>query len=58
MGIKLLPSVLSITWLMIVAPMLFSEPIGLQIADHTKAGYLGTQVFTGMLFVPGVEYFG
>jgi len=33
---------------MIVPPTLFSEPIALVLADQTKAGYLGTQVFTGM----------
>jgi len=32
---------------MIVPPTLFSEPIALVLADQTKAGYLGTQVFTG-----------
>ena len=37
---------------MIVPPTLFSEPIALVLADQTKAGYLGTQVFTGML---GIE---
>ena len=33
---------------MIVPPTLFSEPIALVLADQTKAGYLGTQVFTGL----------
>lgn len=46
-GLKLLPSALSITWLVITCPMLFSEPIGLAIVDYTSAAYLGTQIFTG-----------
>jgi MFS family permease len=49
-GLKILPSVLSITWLVIVAPTLFSEPIGLGIVDDTPAGYLGTQIFVGMMY--------
>ena len=49
-GLKLLPSALSITWLVITLPMLFSEPIGLAIVDYTPAAYLGTQIFTGRNF--------
>lgn len=49
-GLKILPSVLSITWLVIVAPTLFSEPIALAIVDDTAAGYLGTQIFVGIMY--------
>lgn len=49
-GLQRVPSALSLVWLTILLPCLFSEPIALQIVDGT-GGYLGTQLFTGFMFV-------
>ncbi|CEJ85360.1 hypothetical protein VHEMI03746 [[Torrubiella] hemipterigena] len=49
-GLKHVPSALNIMWLAIVLPCLFSEPIALQIVK-TTGGYLGTQIFTGVMYV-------
>lgn len=49
-GLKHVPSALSLIWLAIVLPSLFSEPIALQIVSGTGS-YLGTQLFTGCMFV-------
>ncbi|KJZ75253.1 hypothetical protein HIM_05447 [Hirsutella minnesotensis 3608] len=49
-GLKDMPSALNLVWLAILLPSLFSEPIGLQIVESTGS-YLGTQIFTGFLFV-------
>ncbi|KJZ76176.1 hypothetical protein HIM_04632 [Hirsutella minnesotensis 3608] len=49
-GLKNVPSALSLVWITILLPCLFSEPIALQIVSGT-GGYLGTQLFTGVMFV-------
>ncbi|OAQ76422.1 MFS transporter (Mch2) [Purpureocillium lilacinum] len=49
-GLKHVPSALSLVWLTIMLPCLFSEPIALQIVAGTGS-YLGTQLFTGFMFV-------
>lgn len=51
MGLKALPSALSITWLMLVLPCTFSEVIGLEIAEMSPVGYLGSQLFAGFMYV-------
>lgn len=38
-------------WLTLVLPTTFSEAIALEIAQRTSAGYLGTQVFAGLMYV-------
>lgn len=50
-GLKDLPSGLSITWIMLVLPSAFSEVIGLEIAQHTRSAYLGTQLFAGFMYI-------
>ncbi|KYK57566.1 monocarboxylate transporter [Drechmeria coniospora] len=49
-GLKHVPSALSLVWLAIMLPCLFSEPIALQIVAGTGS-YLGAQLFTGFMFV-------
>ena len=49
-GLKHVPSGLSITWITIALPCLFSEPIALQIVQGTGS-YLGTQLFTGLMYI-------
>lgn len=48
-GLKAVPAVLSVTWIVIVLPVTFSEPIALEIVEHTGS-YLGTQLFTGFMY--------
>ena len=50
-GMKDLPSALNLTWLNLVLPTTFSEPMALEIASHAGTGYLGTQLFTGFMYV-------
>ncbi|QDS72857.1 hypothetical protein FKW77_007245 [Venturia effusa] len=49
-GLKNLPAALSITWVVIVLPTTFSEPIALEITQHT-GNYLGAQLFTGFMYI-------
>lgn len=53
-GIRDLPSGLSITWLTLVAPCTVSEAIALQLRSHDVGGgtsYLRVQLFTGFMYV-------
>ena len=50
-GIKELPSVLNLTWLIISLPTLFSEPIALEIVSFDGGSYLGAQLFAGFLYI-------
>ncbi|KAF4307281.1 mfs transporter [Botryosphaeria dothidea] len=50
-GIADLPSALSITWLVLVLPTTFSEPIALQITASNNGNYLGAQIFTGFMYI-------
>lgn len=50
-GLQLLPSVMSITWLVLVLPATFAEVIGLSLVEPGKDGYLHVQVYTGAMFV-------
>jgi MFS family permease len=49
-GLKELPSVLNLTWLIITLPVLFSEPIALEIVSFNGGSYLGAQLFTGFMY--------
>lgn len=49
-GLSQLPAALSITWVNLVLPTTFSEPIALEIAERTGS-YLGAQLFTGFMYI-------
>lgn len=49
-GLKDVPSALSITWLVLVLPTTFSEPIALQITSGSS-GYLGAQLYSGFMYI-------
>lgn len=49
-GLRNVPSALNLEWLFIVLPCTFSEPIALEIVAGT-GGYLGTQLFTGFMYI-------
>ncbi|USP74408.1 uncharacterized protein yc1106_01682 [Curvularia clavata] len=51
MGLKDLPSALSITWLVLVLPTTFSEAIGLEIVAFNGGSYTGAILFTGWMYV-------
>lgn len=51
MGLQLLPSVMSITWLVLVLPATFAEVIGLGLVEPGTDGYLHVQVYTGAMFI-------
>ncbi|KAH8731222.1 major facilitator superfamily domain-containing protein [Phaeosphaeriaceae sp. PMI808] len=53
MGLKSLPSALSITWLVLVLPTTFSEPIGLEIVAFNNRRYTGAILFTGIMYIGG-----
>ncbi|KAG4441209.1 hypothetical protein IFR05_003327 [Cadophora sp. M221] len=50
-GIKILPSALSIVWLVLVIPCTFSEPIGLEMRQDSGDIYLHAQLFTGFMYI-------
>jgi hypothetical protein len=50
-GLKILPSALSILWLVLVLPCTFSEPIGLELRTTTGDIYLHAQLFTGFMYI-------
>lgn len=50
-GLQLLPSVMSITWLVLVLPATFAEVIGLSLVEPGTDGYLHVQVYTGAMFI-------
>ena len=50
-GLKDLNAGLTITWLALVLPCTFSEPIALEIANRSPVGYLGTQLFAGFMYL-------
>jgi MFS family permease len=49
-GIQLLPSALSIYWLLLVLPATFAEVIGLELKHPGRNGYIHVQVFIGAMF--------
>ncbi|MCJ1223549.1 Tubulin beta chain (Beta tubulin) [Toensbergia leucococca] len=50
-GLKELPSALSITWVVLVLPTTFSEPIGLKLRKTSGDVYLYAQIFTGFMYI-------
>ena len=52
-GLRELPSCLSITWLFLVLPTTFSEPIGLALRQKEGNIYLHAQIFTGLMYIAG-----
>lgn len=50
-GLKALPSALSILWIILVVPCTFSEPIGLELKQTTGNIYIHAQIFTGCMFI-------
>ncbi|KAJ5762366.1 uncharacterized protein N7511_005748 [Penicillium nucicola] len=53
-GIRDLPSGLSITWLTLVPPCTVSEAIALELRSHVAGGgssYLRVQIFTGFMYI-------
>lgn len=49
-GIKLLPSALSIYWLFLVLPATFAEVIALELERPGRNGFLNVQIFVGCMF--------
>ncbi|GJC91114.1 putative transporter MCH2 [Colletotrichum liriopes] len=50
-GIQLLPSALSIFWIILVIPATFAEPIALTIKTSGIDAYLNVQLFTGFMYI-------
>jgi len=50
-GIKRLPSGLSLMWLFLVIPTTFSEPIGLKLRQSSGNIYLHAQLFCGFMYI-------
>ncbi|KAI4115037.1 MAG: hypothetical protein LQ345_004293 [Seirophora villosa] len=50
-GLKELPSALSILWLVLVLPATFAEAIALQLRQKTGNIYLHAQIFTGLMYI-------
>ncbi|KAI0490047.1 major facilitator superfamily transporter [Xylaria cf. heliscus] len=50
-GLALIPSALSMTWLILVLPATFAEVIGLSLRTSGSFGYRHVQIFTGFMFI-------
>ncbi|TQN69968.1 putative transporter MCH2, partial [Colletotrichum shisoi] len=50
-GIQLLPSALSIFWMILVIPATFAEPIALTIKTSGVDAYLNVQLLTGVMYI-------
>ncbi|KIN01887.1 hypothetical protein OIDMADRAFT_18712 [Oidiodendron maius Zn] len=50
-GLQILPSALSITWLWLVLPCTFAEPIGLELRSMSGDIYKHAQIFTGFMYI-------
>lgn len=51
-GLVDLPSALSLLWLSVVPPCIFSEPIGLELRHGSgPASYLSAQIYVGVMYV-------
>ena len=48
---QILPSALSIVWLVLVIPSTFAETIALQLKVETGNIYLHAQIFTGFMYI-------
>lgn len=49
-GLRDVPSALSLMWLVILLPCAFSQPIAMQLIESTSS-YLPTQIWTGLMYV-------
>ncbi|KAI1764050.1 MFS general substrate transporter [Hypoxylon sp. FL1150] len=56
-GLALIPSALSMTWLVLVLPSTFAEVIGLSLRRSGPGGYLDVQLFTAFMYI-GAFIFG
>ncbi|GAP92390.1 putative major facilitator superfamily transporter [Rosellinia necatrix] len=56
-GLAMIPSALSITWLVLVLPATFAEVIGLSLRTPGTWGYRDVQLFTGFMYL-GAFIFG
>ncbi|KAI1325277.1 MFS general substrate transporter [Xylariaceae sp. FL0255] len=56
-GLPLLPSALSMTWIVLVLPATFAEPIALSLRKSGVYEYIDVQLFTGFLYI-GAFLFG
>jgi hypothetical protein len=52
-GLPLIPSALSMTWLVLVLPSTFAEVIGLALREPGTWGYLDVQLFSASLYFGG-----
>lgn len=52
-GLQLLPSALSIMWVVLIIPSTFSEPMGLQLRTQLGDIYLHPQIFTACMYLGG-----
>jgi len=50
-GLQILPSALSIVWIVLVLPCTFSESIGLKLRASSGNIYLHPQIFTGFMYI-------
>ena len=50
-GLQVLPSALSITWVILVLPCTFAEPIGLKLRADSGNIYLHAQIFIGFMYI-------
>nr|XP_036586238.1 major facilitator superfamily transporter [Colletotrichum truncatum]KAF6796645.1 major facilitator superfamily transporter [Colletotrichum truncatum] len=50
-GIQLLPSALSIFWIILVIPATFAEPIALSIKGSGVDAYINVQLFVGFMYI-------
>lgn len=50
-GLQVLPSALSIVWIVLVLPCTFAEPIGLELRAASGDIYLHAQIFTGFMYI-------
>ncbi|KAH7114298.1 major facilitator superfamily domain-containing protein [Dendryphion nanum] len=56
MGLKDLPSSLSLTWLVLVVPTTFSEPIALEIVAFNGGSYTGAILFAGFMYIAAAGF--
>ncbi|KAI1421634.1 major facilitator superfamily domain-containing protein [Xylaria sp. FL1777] len=56
-GLAMIPSALSITWIVLILPATFAEVIGLSLRSSGSWGYRNVQIFTAFMFI-GAFIFG
>lgn len=50
-GLKVLPSALSVVWISLIVPSIFAEPIALELKRPSGNIYLHAQIFTGFMYI-------